>query len=167
MSSSIAAQASSITSQSSSTSIASDSEFTLIAQNISGQYFINSMFAVSASYFFALVLDIDAELQGFDIGFEYFYFNNGASKDIEISGTSLGTSPDLAPYLYLGASTRDIQFSTVNLKFQGIQVRAGTYWHFGDDKLYLKGDVFMDNLTNNNVREINSFGATLGIGKSF
>ena len=167
ISTSVAFQSSSITSESSSTSIASDSEFTLIAENISGQYFINSMFALSGSYFFALVLDIDAEVQGFDIGVEYFYFNNGASKDIDISGSNLQTSPELSPYLYFGASTRDIQFSTVNLKFQGIQVKAGTYWHFGDDDLYLKGNVFMDKQYNNNVREISSFGATLGIGKSF
>lgn len=167
VSTSVAMQSSTVTSESSATSIASDSDFTLIAQNISGQYFINSMFAVSGSYFFALVLDIDAELQGFDIGVEYFFFDNGASKDIEISGSSLQTSPEWAPYLYFGASTRDVQFSTVNLKFQGIKLKAGTYWHFGDDDLYLKGDLFMDKQYNNNVREISSMGATLGIGKSF
>jgi hypothetical protein len=155
-----------ISSVASATSVENDSEFSIIAQTITGEYFLNDTFSVVGGYYFALVLDIDAEINGFDIGFQYYPFSNGTSKDISFMGSNIETSPSFSPYLYVGASTRDYQFSTVSLKFQGAEVQAGAYWHF-HDKYFLKGSAFSQQHLNNNVRTLTTIGGGLTIGMKF
>lgn len=155
-----------INSKASETSLASSGKMSVFGQNLSAQYFLNESWALVGNYFFALVVDIDAEIQGFDLGVEYFPLKNGASKELSILGSTLLTSPEWAPYVALNASTRDVQFSTVNFKFQGIQLQAGTYWHFKSD-LFLKGHLLYEMHNNNNVRTLTTTGLGFGVGKKF
>lgn len=156
----------SISSEASETSVESESEFSIISQTVTGEYFINDSFSVVGGYYFALVLDIDAEINGFDVGFQYYPLNNGTSKDISFMGSQIDTSPSIAPYVYLGASTRDYQFSTVSLKFQGVEVQGGAYWHF-HDTYFLKGSGFYQQHLNNNVRTLRTTGGGVSIGMKF
>lgn len=166
VSTSLQSHNSNIVSQTSETSEESESDFSIISQTITGEYFINDMFSVVGGYYFALVLDIDAEIQGFDLGVQYYPFQNGTSKDVSFMGSSIMTSPEWSPFLYMGASTRDYQFATVSLKFQGIELKAGTYWHLHEE-YFLKGSFFYQQHLNNNVRTLTTTGASLGIGMKF
>lgn len=166
ISTSLQAHTSTISSDESSSSESVENDFTIIGQVVTGEYFINDSFSFVGSYYFALILDIDAEIQGFDLGFQYFPLANGSSKQIDFLGSRISTSPEWAPFIYMGASTRDYQFSTVNLKFQGVEARVGTYWHFKDD-YFLKGQGFFQQHSNNNVRDLSTVGASLGFGIKF
>lgn len=166
LSTSVQGHSTNITSSSSATSVESSSDFSIISQLVSGEYFINESFSVGVSYYFALVLDIDAEIQGLDIGLHYYPLKNGTSKKISIMGSQIESSPEWAPYVYIGASTRDYQFSTVSLKFQGTELQGGTYWHWRDD-YFFKANVFVQQHLNNNVRTLSTLGAALGIGVKF
>lgn len=164
--SSMQSHSTNITSEASATSVESNSDFSIVSQTITGEYFLNDNFSIVGGYYFALVLDIDAEINGFDLGVQYYPLGNGASKMISFMGSFLETAPEFSPYIYLGASTRDYQFSTVSLKFQGIQVEGGAHWHFHDN-YFLKGNGFYQQHLNNNVRTLTTVGAGLGIGMKF
>ncbi len=166
ISTSLQAHTSTISSQESSSSQEVENDFSIISQIVTGEYFINDMFSFVGSYYFALVLDIDAEIQGLDLGIQYYPFENGTSKQIDFLGSQIHTSPLWSPYLYLGASTRDYQFSTVNLKFQGIEVQVGTYYHFKDN-YFLKSNIFIQQHSNNNVRDLSTVGGSIGLGMKF
>jgi len=166
VSTSLQGHTSNIVSESSASSEETDSDFSIVSQIITGEYFLNDKFSVVASYYFALVLDIDAEIQGFDLGFQYYPLENGSSKKISFMGSQIETAPLFAPYIYVGASTRDYQFSTVSLKFQGTEVQGGFYWHLHDD-YFVKTNGFYQIHLNNNVRTLTTLGASIGIGTKF
>lgn len=155
-----------IVSEASDSSVASEEEFSIIAQTITGEYFVNDQFSIVGGYYFALVVDIDAEIQGFDLGAQYYPLSNGHVNELKFMGSTLTSYPEWSPYIYFGASTRDYQFSTVSLKFQGINLKAGTNWYF-HEKYFLKGEAFYQQHLNNNVRTLTTTGIGIGIGMPF
>lgn len=155
-----------IVSEASDSSVESEEDFSIVAQTITGEYFINDQLSIVGGYYFALVVDIDAEIQGFDLGFQYYPLSNGHVTELKFMGSSLTSYPEWSPYVYLGASTRDYQFSTVSLKFQGINLKAGTNWYFHEN-YFLKGEGFFQQHLNNNVRTLTTTGFAIGIGMPF
>ena len=157
---------SSIESESSASSVESESSFSIFSQTLNVNYFLNEKFSVVGSYNFALVLSVDAEVQGFDLGMQYYFLENGSSKELSFNGNYIETSPELAPFVYLGATTRDYQFSTTSLKFQGLSVKAGADYHIIENYV-LTGDIYLQYLKNNNVRTMTTFGASISIGYKY
>ena len=155
-----------ISSEASSNTVEASSDISIMAQSFSLNFFLNEKIALVSSYFVALILDIDAEVQGFDVGFQYYFLNNGTSKEVSFSGSYIETTPGFSPYLYLGASTRDYQFSNFSLRFQGISAAIGMDYHFMDD-YFVRASGSFDYLLNNNVRTAQSLGASLGLGYKF
>lgn len=166
LSTSMQTQSSSISTNDSETSVKQDAKFSLLAQSVTGDYFINEKFSLSFSYLVALVLDIDAEVQGFDFGVHYYPLSGGASKDIKVMGSYIKASPGLTPFVYLGASTRDYQFSTVNLRFQGLTIKGGADWHLYEE-YFVRGSLFGQYQLNNNVRVLSTYGISIGLGHRF
>ena len=166
ISSSIQTQLTEISTEASGASLESESEFSIISQTISGEYFLSNSFSLEGTYFFALSLGVDAEVQGIDFNLQYFPWGNGVSKQMKFMGSTIETSPEWSPFISAGASTRDYQFSTVNLKFQGLQFKVGTYWHL-EKKYFLKAGAFSQYHLNNNVRTLRTSGLELGLGHKF
>lgn len=166
LSSSTILHSNSLKSKSVGTSIEVESSFNIVAQNVGADVFVSDSLSLYANYYFAVSLDIDAEVQGFDLGASYYFLKNGPSKEIEFLGSIISTRPALAPYISLGASTRDYQFSSVSLKFQGIEMSLGIDYHLRN-KYFIKAELFTQKLSNNNIKDISTNGLSVGFGRVF
>ncbi|MCT4640884.1 MAG: hypothetical protein N4A33_01215 [Bacteriovoracaceae bacterium] len=162
LSSSFGYEFNSLETDDSNTSEVKSSTFGILGSYLTADYFFTSKISFNFKYYFALVLDIDAEVQGFSVGGKY-YFSDGASKEVEFAGSSLNAGPQLAYYIGVDLVTRDYQFATVNLRFQGFDFNAGADWHFGS-RYFLRAEGSFKILSNNNIRTLTNFGARAVIG---
>jgi hypothetical protein len=162
LSTSLIYQAISLESEDSSSSELTSSSFTMAGTNLNIDYFYSSKWAFHFNYYIAMILSIDAEVQGFDIGVKY-YLKDGASKDIEFSGSSLQMDPKYSYFLFANASTKNFQFAAVSLKFQGFELGAGFDWHLNKN-YFLRAEGSLEMLFNNNIRTYSATGAAFAIG---
>lgn len=142
-----------------------DASFSMMGTSLNVDYFVMTNIAIHFNYYFAMILDIDAEVQGFDVGAKY-YFNQGASKDIEFSGSSLTSSPGISYFALLNGATKNFQFAAVSLKFQGFEAGLGADWHVNSD-FFIRGEASYEMLLNNNIRSYTGMGFAATLGYKF
>ncbi len=78
-----------------------NSALTIVAPETGGEIFLNEKWSMSASYFFSVSVDFDSEISGLDMGTRYYYLKPGYKHQASILNSSIETSPDFSPFIYM------------------------------------------------------------------
>ena len=145
----------------------SEASFGSLGQYVNFHYFFKRNLSLKASMYLVLAVDVDVDVQGFDLGVEYFFLDNGSSSEYSFPGGVIESKPVFAPFVSGAAVTRDLQISSTSLKFQGLSVEVGGYYYFDENPYFVRGSIVGESLQNESQRNLNSVGATIGFGLSF
>lgn len=153
------------TNESSFTSQANNSS-TSISTDIGFDYFLISSLAVTGLATMAISSSLNSEIYGFDLGVRYYPFNKGYKSEVKILESTIESSPGLAPFVLLGYSNRNYQFSNSNVTFQGADLGIGADYHLSH-QYFLRGAVHYQKLKNTSNRDYNGLTMAIALGMSF
>jgi hypothetical protein len=143
-----------------------ESSVSFLATEFGMDYFASKSLAITAQFVLPMMVSIDAELSGYDIGARYYFRRPGAESEAKLLGSMIESSPGWAPFIYGGFSGRTYQFSNSNISFQGIEAGGGFDYHL-QGHYFVRSGISYQYLQNTSKRSLTGVVGGMSLGRSF